>query len=112
MIPYKDFLKIFDEFNEIFTKGNAGKYVGAISTSTEATIELEKTGRSSDLDKIKENMRARGEDPDLWCIVVFLANGVIELPQGVFPEKYKGFNVYVLPPMGSMSAGPAYPDEE
>lgn len=110
MTSYKDFLKIFDEFNEIFTKGDSGKYVGVIASSTEAMIELGKTGHSSDLDKVKEKMKAQGKDPDLWCIVVFLADGVTELPKDTFPEKFRGFNVYVLPPMGPMNAGPAYPD--
>lgn len=102
----REALSIFDEFEACFVNNKrTGQYISAASLTNEAALEWDKGGRKWDLDKIQEDFRKRGKDPNAWCIVVHLKDGFIELPKDVaLPSNFKCLNVHVLPPMDIQEA--------
>jgi hypothetical protein len=109
-IPYKQFVKIQEEFEKNHLTGEVSKYVQGTGTSTEGIVEWEKTG--VDFEKIEKEMRQNGKDPDQWCIVAHLRPGVAALPDELnFPKEYKGYNVYTRVSDDPQTARPAYPDQ-
>jgi hypothetical protein len=101
----KEALTIFDEFEVCFVNNKrTGQYIGATSLTNETMLEWEKSGGKKNLDKIREDFRKQGKDPDAWCIAVHLKDSLIEIPKDVFPSSFKGLNVYIVPPLDIQEA--------
>lgn len=96
----KEAIAIFDEFEACFVYNKTtGPYISATSLSSEAMLEWEKSGGKKNLDKVREDLRKQGKDPNAWCITVHLKDSLVEMPKNLLPSSFKGLNVYFLPPM-------------